>query len=197
MGCSLNRGCQPILVNTIFLQIMELCIPHTVANVKRNPPWITKNVLNAIKKRDKLFRTAKSTGNPADCVKYNRKRNEVVSMLRECKQSFFNLQLNDADAKTFWKTVRSLKQTSSSTIPTLHDGDKTARTSLDKANTLNIFFCFNHTQPPLCDNDQDFSLCPSECPDEFPCTEDSVFQLLTKLDTSKSTGSDGISSRML
>ena len=53
-----------------FLQIMELCIPHTVANVKRNPPWITKNVLNAIKKRDKLFRTAKSTGNPADCVKY-------------------------------------------------------------------------------------------------------------------------------
>ena len=168
-----------------FLQIMELCIPHTVANVKRNPPWITKNILNAIKKRDKLFRTAKSTGNPADCVKYNRKRNEVVSMLRECKQSFFNLQLNDADAKTFWKTVRSLKQTSSSTIPTLHDGDKTARTSLDKATTLNNFFytCFNHTQPPLCDTDQDFSLCPSECPGEFLCTEDSVFELLTKLDT--------------
>ena len=125
-----------------FLQILELCIPHTVANVKRNPPWITKNVLNAIKKRDKLFRTAKSTGNPADCVKYNRKRNEVVSMLRECKQSFFNLQLNNADTKTFWKTVCSLKQMSSSTIPTLHDGDKTARTSLDTATTLNNFFLY-------------------------------------------------------
>ena len=88
----------------------------------------------------------------------------------------------------------------SSTIPMLHDGDKTARTSLDEATTLNIFFfytCFNHTQPPLCDNDQDFSLCPSECPDKFLCTEDSVFELLAKLDTSKSTGSDGICSRML
>ena len=31
----------------------------------------------------------------------------------------------------------------------------------------------------------------------FLCTEDSVFELLTKLDTTKSTGSDGISSRML
>ena len=112
-------------------------------------------------------------------------KNEVVSMLRECKQSFFNLQLNNADTKTFWKTVCSLKQMSSSTIPTLHDGDKTARTSLDKATTLNNFFytCFNHTQPPLCDTDQDFSLCPSECPGEFLCTEDSVFELLTKLDT--------------
>ena len=169
-----------------------------MTRVKRNPPWMTKDILNVIKKRDKLFHTAKSTGYSADRIKYNRKRNEVVSMLRECKQYFFNLQLNNADTKTFWKTVRSLNQTSSSTIPTLLDGDKTARTSLDKATTLNKFFyiCFSHIQPPLCNADQDSFLCPSECPDMFLCTEDSVFELLTKLDTTKSTGSDGISSRM-
>ena len=27
-----------------FLQTMEICIPHTMAEIKRNPPWITKAV---------------------------------------------------------------------------------------------------------------------------------------------------------
>ena len=133
-----------------FLQTMEICIPHTMAEIKRNPPWITKAVL---KRRNTLFRTAKSTGKPIDRAKYNSKRNEVVNMLRECKQSFFNQQLNNVDTKTFWKTVRSLSQSSSSTIPMLQDGDKTVKSSLDKATTLNNFFytCFNRTQLPLHD----------------------------------------------
>ena len=169
-----------------------------MAEIKRNPPWITKAVLSAIKRRNTLFRTAKSTGKPIDRAKYNSKRNEVVNMLRECKQSFFNQQLNNVDTKTFWKTVRSLSQSSSSTIPMLQDGDKTVKSSLDKATTLNNFFytCFNRTQLPLRDTSQEY-LCPSNCPDVFLCTEDSVFELLTKLEASKSTGSDGVSPRML
>ena len=181
-----------------FLQTMEICIPHTMAEIKRNPPWITKAVLSAIKRRNTLFRTAKSTGKPIDRAKYNSKRNEVVNMLRECKQSFFNQQLNNVDTKTFWKTVHSLSQSSSSTIPMLQDGDKSVKSSLDKATTLNNFFytCFNRTQLLLRDTSQEY-LCPSNCPDVFLCTEDSVFELLTKLDTSKSTGSDRVSPRML
>ena len=109
------------------------------SKVKNNLPWINKKILNALKKRDALFRTAKSTGKSIDRSKYNQKRNLVVRMIRESKQIFFNQQLNNVDSKTFWKTVRLLNQDFSSQIPTLLDGTKTIETSLGKASTLNRF----------------------------------------------------------
>ena len=71
-----------------------------------------------------------------------------------------------------------------------------------KATTLNNFFytCFNKEQPPLSNSQPEFMytmLCPSNCPTELLCTEESVQEMLMQLDTSKSTGSDGISPKML
>ena len=184
-----------------FLQVMELCIPHTTAQVRRNLPWLNKGILNAIKKRDTLFRTAKATGKSRDRERYNQKRNQVVSMLRESKQSFFDNNLNQADVKKFWKTVRLLNRNYSSSIPTLCNGAKTADTSLDKATLLNNYFytCFNHQQPPL-QQPPDLAeslLPPADIPSDLLCTEESVLELLSELDTTKSTGHDGISSKML
>ena len=71
-----------------FVQVMELCIPHSIARVRKNAPWINKQILNAIKKSDILFRTAKLSGKLSDHTKYNVKRNQLVSMIRENKQSF-------------------------------------------------------------------------------------------------------------
>ena len=71
------------------------------------------------------------------------------------------------------------------------------------ATTLNNFLytCFIHRQPPLQDlhhpTDLESSHPPSECPNELLCTEESVWELLSNLDTTKSTGSDDISSKML
>ena len=177
---------------------MELCIPHTIAKTKKNLPWINKEILNAIKKRDALFRIAKTSGNPADHIKYNQKRNQVVCMLRNGKQSFFNQQLNDVDTKTFWKTIRLLNQDYSSRIPTLLDGTKSIESILEKATMLNNYFytCFNHRQPPLLDPPENVLL-PDDCPSELLCSEESVIEQLSYLDTTKSTGTDGISSKML
>ena len=101
--------------------------------------------------------------------------------------------LNNVDAKTFWKTIRLLNQDYSSCLPTLQDidGAKLIDSSLDKAITLNNFFysCFNHGQPPLLDPPSNL-LPPNECPTELLCTEESVFELLSNLDVTKSTGSD-------
>lgn len=184
-----------------FLQVMELCIPHTTAKLKRNLPWLNKDILNAIKKRDTLFRTAKATGKSCDRERYNQKRNQVVSMLRESKQSFFDNNLNQTDVKTFWKTVRLLNRDYSSSIPTLCDGATTADTNLDKATLLNNYFytCFNHEQPPLqqLPDLAESLLPPAGVPSDFLCTEESVLELLSELDTTKSTGHDGISSQML
>ena len=73
--------------------------------------------------------------------------------------------------------------------------------SFAKATTLNNFFykCFNKKQPPLSDfyPDVHVSLHPSNCPNDFLCTEKSVLELLMDMNTNKSTGLDGISPKML
>ena len=53
------------------------------------------SIVNAIKKRDALFRIAKLTGKSTDRVKYTTKKKQVTDMLRESKQLFFNQQLNN------------------------------------------------------------------------------------------------------
>ena len=97
----------------------------------------------------------------------------------------------------FWKTIPLLNQNFSS-ISTLSDAGNSVKTSLAKATSLNNFFyaCFYHNQPPLGDTDPNFaykSLCSVNCPGEFLHTEESVLDLLMKLDTSKSTSGGGIS----
>ena len=152
----------------------------------------------AIKKRNTLFRAAKRSGKPADRAKYTAKRNQTTALLRKSKQSFFN-KLNNADAKTFWKFVKSLNQKSTS-MPTLqHNGTK-LETSECKADALNKYFytCFNHNFPPLTNPDFSFeNLNADNCPKELLCTEEAVFTHLEELDTSKSTGCDLVTAKML
>ena len=46
-----------------FLEIMEECIPKATLPPKRNRPWLTKNLIQAIRRRNILHRRAKVTGN--------------------------------------------------------------------------------------------------------------------------------------
>ena len=180
---------------TSFLQIMEMCIPNAVVKLKRNLPWMNNEISQAIKKRNSLFRIAKSSGKPADRERYTVKRNQTTALLRKSKQSFFN-KLNNADAKTFWKSVRSLNHKPTS-MPTLqHNGTK-LETSESKADALNNYFytCFF---PPLTDSDFSYDdLHPDNCPKELLCTEATTVTLLANLDTTKSTGCDSVNANML
>jgi len=113
---------------------MDICIPNGEIKTKRNPPWIDKGVISAIRKRNTLFRTAKRTGKSSDFAKYKAKRNQVVQILRASKHAFFNQHLNNADAKTFWKMVRFLNGNYSSILTLLDsEGSATVKSSSAKA----------------------------------------------------------------
>ena len=62
---------------------------------------------------------------------------------------------------------------------------------------LNNFFadCFNTKLPPLSAMDMDSG--SHECPENLLCTEQEVLVLLKSIDTSKASGPDKISGRML
>ena len=176
-----------------FLSIMDEWIPKRTLPKRKNLPWLTKRLISSIRKRNRLYKQGKLSG---DLSKYRLQRNMVTSELRIARQNFFR-KINPKRPKEFWRAVKYLNKQQSS-IPTLTDEDGVEATSASqKADMLNSFFSkyFNHRSAPLRDGDNSF--CPlDDHPSELYCHEDQVCELLCGLDTSKSSGPDGISAKI-
>ena len=182
-----------------FMHIMQMCIPSKTITPSKNLPWITRSVIKSINKKKALFRKYKCTGNSQDHAKYKAQRNNVVTLLRQCKEQFF-FNLNSANIKDFWKAVKKVNKTKNITIPALSDGHSSVASNTGKADLLNnhFFNCFNRGYLPL----NSTLSAPSESdPTDFPadmlCSEEVIYNLLLNLDVTKSTGVDEISARML
>ena len=76
-----------------FLEVMQLCIPQTTLRTRRNLPWLTKQVIHAIRKRDAIFRRSKKCRSPVTYQKYRAARNKVTALIRLNKKKFSNHQL--------------------------------------------------------------------------------------------------------
>ena len=81
-----------------FLQTMDVCIPKGTLPKRQNLPWLSKNVLRAMRKCNHLYKRAKKTGAVTHMKNYKTLRNKVVAMLRANKKLFFN-NLNAASQK--------------------------------------------------------------------------------------------------
>ena len=182
--------------NIEFLKIMEQCIPHGILPKRKNLPWLSKSIIQFIRKRNFYFKIPKASS--LYVQKYRHTRNKVVSLLRSSRKQFFK-NLNPRK-KEFWKAVKSLTHNASE-IPTLKIDNRTATTPEAKATLLSDTFChnFNSSAPPLSHDDL---ISVPRSPDalidsDLLCTEPEVFDLLASLDISKATGPDGISAQML
>ena len=172
---------------------MQSSIPITTLPPRRNRPWLTKKLMQAIRRRNALYKRAKATN---DFTKYRQYRNKIVNYLRSAKQAYFG-KLNPRKPKEFWKACKILSKTSS--IPVLTNNNSTAYTNVDKAELLNSFIvaCFNRSHTPLDECDYQSITCTESVPEELLCDEDFVLKLLASLDSSKAIGSDKISALML
>jgi hypothetical protein len=169
---------------------------HSTVNLKarNNLPWLTKPVVQAMRKRNSCFRAAKRSNDEESWNKYKCIRNKVVALLRRGKREYFyNLQFSTT--KEFWKAVKVINKQDSN-IPTLWDDDTPVTSSSGKADLLNQYFhhCFNRSFPPL---KNPTPLDPTSCPVSILCTEEVVLELLHNLNPAKSTGLDGVSAIML
>ena len=179
---------------------MELSIPCRTIKVKSKTPWINREIIKGITRRNTYFQRAKSSNCHRDKEKYRVQRNSVVAMIRKSKNKFFS-QLNTKDKKVFWKTVKTLNGRTCS-IPTLEESGTTIDQATCKAEAFNKFFhsCYNRNCPPLQANismEHFGNMIPSGCPEELLCTEEEVFKDLTKLVIGKSMGCDGVAAKML
>jgi hypothetical protein len=73
--------------NNAFLRIMEQCIPYGRLPNRKNLPWLSKSIIQLIRKRNFYFK--KSKVSTLYTQKYRHARNKVVSLLRSSRKQFF------------------------------------------------------------------------------------------------------------
>ena len=115
--------------------------------------------------------------------------------MQKAKGHFFK-NFNPSSSKQVWKTVKILNKYNV-TIPALERNGTTVTKDFDKASILNQYFpeCFNMAQPPLSSRNEESN--NGNCPEDFLCTEEEVYETLLSLDTSKANGPDDISGTAL
>lgn len=170
---------------------MNSCIPSSRLPNRHSRPWLTKSLLQLIRKKRNLFDRAKHCARLRP--RYCRLRNCVTSSLKKAKQSFFN-NINPS-SKDYWKVIKNLNN-NTNTVPTLMQDQTRAESDTSKAELLSTQFCknFNTVDPPLSAHIPEK---PAYCPTELLISEETVLELLLAVDSSKATGPDLISGIML
>ena len=157
-----------------------------------NLPWLSKTISQLVKKRNYYFKKAHRSGSSVDYSKFKQLRNKVITELRLAKRRFFSNH-NPQNPKEFWKIIRSLSPRESSSHLW-----KVKISLLVLVWTRPIFWTspsvqhYNRSVPELSIPDLP-EVVPTDCPDDFLCSEDEVYELLCTLDTTKSSGDDDIS----
>ena len=138
----------------------------------RNLPALVRQVIQAIWKRDTLFRKTRKCKSLAILRKYRAARNKVTK--HEAIPSI---------VKNFWKAIKLLTKQKSS-VPTLVHNGSSYEASCDKANIRNTYFhdCFNKNVPTIAPPPS--ILDPALFPQKCLCTEDEVYDLIAVLDDS-------------
>ena len=111
-------------------------------------PWITPEILDKCKERDKLLKYNLTEKNPSKMIvmreKYHKLRNEITNEKRKSKKEFDTAQFekNKSNSSKVWQDIRKLvnvKSSKSSSIKLMID-DKIISDPKQNANTFNAHF---------------------------------------------------------
>ena len=84
---------------------MSECIPKKRIIIDSRPPWISDDIMKAIRRRNRLFAAYKKSGNEYKLAEYKYTRNAIVSTIRVSKVKYFQ-KLHTADSLSGkWLTV--------------------------------------------------------------------------------------------
>ena len=98
------------IVRVISGCIDPLCPLKNFKIKNTKEPWVTPELLEFIKDKDKALRKAKKSKTNADWEIARRLRNQCLNRVRNCKSNFIKEQLNENfdDSKKFWNTIKKI-----------------------------------------------------------------------------------------
>ena len=194
--------------NDLFLQVVDDNIPlkeHRVKH-KNQPQWLTPDILDAIKCRDRH----KALGNDAQ---YKLWRNKVLSLIRKAKKEKYETYIDTNRGKpgSIFKLFQEVgagkgnkKQSSISSIKV--NEDTTSEDPAEIAETFNDFFVnvASRIKEPISNSTHDElkEFCQNKLAEgtrfEIPCLDvTNVRKYLSNIDVTKATGTDNIRPRLL
>ena len=184
----------------LYMTTMSSFIPKKTISSHKQLPYISKDLLILIRKKQRLFKQAKRLNSPRAWLKYNKACNKTTFALRKSKQHFFTkLSMNVQSPRDFWSDYYKLFSKRERIPDNLTHETLTATNSVEKANLLNKFFSLCFGLKPCADQSTtpSLSIKPPVSLSQIPCSVDEVFKLLSTYKARTSSGPDGISSTML
>ena len=199
---------------SLFVNICDEHAPWKEVKIRsRSAPWITNEIRHKINKRFKIFKAAVTKKCPELWKNYKQARNEVTAALRKAKASYFERMFEEVKkSSTYWKLIN--KATSrivhkKSIGPLRRKDGSLALIDKEKAQLMNSYFAtigenLMNTLPTTIDNSLMVDT-NHDVPPVLPTTRTSlnvisnrsVLEKISKLKTSKATGPDGISPKLL
>ena len=191
----------------LFLQVVDNHVPikqHRVKH-KTQPQWLSPEILDAIKCRDRH----KSLGNDHD---YKAWRNKVTKLIQNAKKAQYQtfIEKNKENPSSIYKIFQEVgagkgphKQ---STIDSLNSGHTRIEDSLEMANEFNDFFVniASKLKEPVgkINHDKLKEFCQSKLPSDTKfkipqVLKENVLKFFSKMDINKATGTDMIGPRLL
>ena len=184
---------------SLFVNICDEHAPWSEVKIRsRSAPWITNEIRHKIDKRFKLFKAAVTKKCPELWKNYKQARNEVTAaLIRKAKASYFERMFVEVKkSSTYWKLIN--KATSrivhkKSIGPLRRNDGSLALIDKEKAQLMNSYFAtigenLMNTLPTTRTSTRTSSNVISNR---------SVLEKIRKLKTSKATGPDGISLKLL
>ena len=187
--------------NTLH-KLTDKFVPFIHAKTNSNLPWVNPRIRREIRKKERLFKRAKRSGNHVDSVNFKAQRKKVKHIIKKAHDDYVNSYiLNDVDQnhKRFWKYIKA-KRFSNSPIKCLLKNGHTFTKTKDILDTLNTTFyeAFSQDNNHLSETanagqiDLNFPDMPAI---DISCS--GVKALIDGLDTSKAPGPDDISPKLL
>jgi hypothetical protein len=185
----------------MFLKCVDDYVPCKSGGKGNNMPWMNNDLRKLVRKQNRLHRLCKQNELRYK-NRYKNVRTRVNYEMEKAKKSYIQGLCDNISEKPkqFWNFVKGNKN-SSSGVGMLKDkqSDNMVTDDASKAEMLNNEFTsvFTHEK----DNPEELSTSNNNLYNnilsDLKVTDDQVFYILRSLDTSKATGPDNISARML
>ena len=188
-----------------MLNIFRNFIPHeTIKCSNRDPPWLNKEIKNALRHKNRLYKKYISGGlKQEDETNLRETSNFVSNLIADAKSSYFtNLgkRLNDplTDPKTYWSILKRLmNRVKIPTVPPLLVNDIFVTDFKEKAGIFNSFFA---NQCNILDNSSnipEINYKTNKRISTINFSSSDLSKIIKELNPNKAHGHDNISIRMI
>ena len=177
---------------------MDIYIPSRTFQIKaHSQPWYTPACAAAIAHRNHFFKLYHQSGSLDSKRRFQKARNHCKRVLEDAKQQYANsvadsIASQRLGSRDFWRIANSVLNRSRSSVPPLFNGPEVLTSPQDKANLFGNNFASNSTLDDDGHPLPDFPLRTDSVISDPLITPKKVIRIISKLDSAKATGPDGI-----